>query len=90
MYIPGQAKYEPGTKCRASVLDKKLPTWERENGYAKKRIFGPKSKMEMPKSNIILDLSKKYAAKKMLLAVGLQPVSNFVVRLRSEFFRAHL
>ena len=65
MYIPGQAKYEPGTKCRASVLDKKLPTWERENGYAKKRIFGPKSKMEMPKSNIILDLSKKYAAKKM-------------------------
>ena len=31
----------------------------------KRRIFGPKSNMEMPKSNIILDLSKKYAAKKM-------------------------
>ena len=64
MYIPGQAKYEPGTKCRASVLDKKLPTWERENGYEKKRIFGPKSKMEMPKRNIILDQSQKYDAKK--------------------------
>ena len=30
----------------------------------KRRIFGPKSKMEMPKSNIILDLSQKYSAKK--------------------------
>ena len=49
MYIPGQAKYEPGTKCRASVLDKKLPTWEWKNGYEKRRIFGSKLKMEMPK-----------------------------------------
>ena len=64
MYIPGQAKYEPGTKCRASVLDKKLPTWEWKNGYEKRRIFGSKLKMEMPKRNIILDQSQKYDAKK--------------------------
>ena len=46
----------------------------------KRRIFRPKSKMEMPKSNIILDLSQKYAAKKM-------PKSIILYRLLSVMER---